>query len=80
MTPGPGEYHSEKQRFKGHFMGTSNRALNVHPEKTPGPGAYKLPYYIADLPEYAHKDKQAEHKYRWLFFQRFYQIITSKDS
>ena len=64
MTPGPGEYHSEKKRFKGHFMGTSNRALNVHPEKTPGPGAYMLPYYIADTPAYAIKNKNEQSKYR----------------
>lgn len=53
-TPGPGSYIGlGKSQIKGHYMGTSNRIPNQHPERTPGPGAYKLLNMVADVPDYA---------------------------
>lgn len=62
--PGPADYYTPKTNFKGHYMGTSNRSVNMAPEKTPGPGSYKLPYFVGDVPDYAVRNRKDDQKYR----------------
>lgn len=52
-TPGPGEYYNPQIRFKGHYIGTSKRKINMHPENNPGPGQYRVTALVGDVPNYA---------------------------
>jgi len=63
QTPGPGAYLKDKNNFKGHYMGTASRPVNMAAEKTPGPGAYYALHSVSNVPEYSIK-RQAENKYR----------------
>lgn len=54
VTPGPGQYWSEKKTYKGHFIGTSKRMPNQHPENNPGPGQYRVAALVGDVPHYSY--------------------------
>lgn len=68
--PGPGTYESsfERRNRKAKSIcgfGSSSRT-NVAPKEannTPGPGAYKLPSRVAELPPYENNIKASEFKY-----------------
>lgn len=62
--PGPGNY-SQGNLLGGpnYGFGTGSRGKG-HTDDTPGPGYYKVPYYIANLPRYAMPDRKEEFKYR----------------
>ena len=64
-SPGPGNYESDlkhKHSAPGYGFGTSKRGSEIK-EKAPGPGAYKVPVKIADVPSYAMPNKKEEHKF-----------------
>ena len=55
VTPGPGSYSTPERKAKGHYMGSSPRRENIHPEKNPGPGAYIVPSLIGSPRSYEQK-------------------------
>ena len=50
--PGPGNYNvSGRLGGPAYGIGSGSRA-NIKSDQTPGPGHYKLPVYVANLPRY----------------------------
>lgn len=67
-TPGPGNYNPKKRPLSAsplYGFGSSTRSSGSQPtrEKTPGPGAYKLPSRIQDVPQYLLPNRSTEFKY-----------------
>ena len=63
--PGPGHYNpaATKSANVSAGFGTSVRKGGKSDE-TPGPGHYKLPYKVADVPNYVLPDRPEEFRYR----------------
>ena len=51
IVPGPGQYTIENREKRGVVIGRSLRST-FSSEKTPGPGAYKVPVKVAEVPRY----------------------------
>jgi hypothetical protein len=61
--PGPGNYNSSTALGGPNFaFGTGGRNGSKK-DTTPGPGHYKVPYHISQLPRYAMPDKAEEFRY-----------------
>lgn len=68
LVPGPGTYVNSAEKLKqaapSFGFGTSKRpVIGATKLQVPGPGAYKLPSKIADLPDFAMPNRKAESKY-----------------
>ena len=68
IVPGPGTYVNSAEKLKlaapSFGFGTSKRpTVGVTKLNVPGPGAYKLPAKIADVPDFAMPGRKAESKY-----------------
>lgn len=66
--PGPGTYVNSAEKLKAKApsfgFGTSKRPeLGATKATVPGPGAYKLPTKIGDVPEFAMPNRKPESKY-----------------
>ena len=61
--PGPGNYNVTGRLGGPAFgIGTGSRQNSKY-DQTPGPGHYKLPYYVAALPRYSMPDKPESLRY-----------------
>ena len=68
IVPGPGNYVNNAQKLKqsapSFGFGTSKRPeLGASKDKVPGPGSYKLPSKIQDVPAYALPNRTNDSKY-----------------
>ena len=63
LTPGPADYYNESKKYKGHYLGSAPRPLNLSAEKTPGPGAYYQLSTIGNVPEYSYS-RRHDNKFR----------------
>jgi hypothetical protein len=68
LVPGPGTYVNSAEKLKtaapSYGFGTSKRPeLGATKMKVPGPGAYKIPARIADVPDFAMPNRNADSKY-----------------
>lgn len=63
-TPGPASYENVKTSKKGPKFpfGTANRTSNNIGD-SPGPGSYKVPVKVANLPRYALPSQNEEFKF-----------------
>ena len=63
--PGPGSYTmSGVLGGPAYAIGSSNRAKSkATSDQTPGPGHYKVPTYIANLPKYTMPDRAENLRY-----------------
>jgi Sperm-tail PG-rich repeat len=67
-TPGPGSYNSHKHVIHKEapsfgFGSSTRKPLDGQKDWVPGPGEYKLPTMISDVPNHVHPNKKDEHKY-----------------
>jgi len=68
ITPGPGSYDNHgKIAHKGApsfgFGSSVRKPLDGSKDWVPGPGEYRLPVMISDVPAHVHPNKKDEHKY-----------------
>ena len=68
IVPGPGTYVNSAQKLKvsapSYGFGTSKRpVVGAAKFQTPGPGTYKLPSKIQDMPNFAMPNRKEESKY-----------------
>ena len=67
LVPGPGNYNPKKRPTSAAPMygfGSSIRqGIRTTKDLTPGPGAYKLPARIQDVPSYLLPNRSSEFKY-----------------
>jgi hypothetical protein len=66
--PGPGTYVNSAEKLKmtapSFGFGTSKRPeLGATKLQVPGPGAYKVPTKLGDVPDFAMPNRKAETKY-----------------
>jgi hypothetical protein len=62
-TPGPGNYNIRNGNASNGFgFGSSTRGKGGNDE-TPGPGHYKVPCRVADVPRYSMPNRLEEFKY-----------------
>jgi hypothetical protein len=62
--PGPGEYNtrgSSTAQNQSYSIGRSKRRDNKN--HNPGPGQYKVPYYVSDVPSYVMPNRPEEFKF-----------------
>ena len=61
--PGPGNYNvSGRITGPAYGIGSGSRS-NAKYDQTPGPGHYKVPYYVAQMPRYMMPDKPESLRY-----------------
>lgn len=68
QVPGPGTYVNSAEKLKmtapSFGFGTSKRPeLGSSKFQVPGPGAYKVPSKVADVPDFAMPNRKPENKY-----------------
>lgn len=68
--PGPGNYNPKKRPpsaapMYGFGSGTREHGIQSTKDFTPGPGAYKLPSKIQDVPNFLLPNRSTEFKYVW---------------
>jgi len=64
--PGPGAYDVAKASHKtglSYVFGSDQRTPLKKSDGVPGPGAYKVPVYVADVPKYLLPEQNQEFKY-----------------
>ena len=60
--PGPGIYANKSQLAgKKHGFGSSTR-LYISDDKSPGPGSYKIPTHVSNVPSYSMPNRNPEFK------------------
>ena len=65
--PGPGAYAGDaafiKSKAPNYGFGSSKRPELAKKSTSPGPGAYKIPSRVAEVPDFAMPSRSQEHKY-----------------
>ena len=65
--PGPGTYQKtlvDKKSAPSFGFGTSSQREPIKQTLSPGPGGYKIPVMIADVPAYAMPSRKEDYKYK----------------
>ena len=79
LVPGPGNYNPKKRPTSAaplYGFGSSQRQnQKTTKDFTPGPGAYRIPARIQDVPSYLLPNRSTEFKFVWtLYWYSFYFI------